>query len=109
MQGERRRLDPGLELSAYRIIQEALTNSLKHAGGGRARVTIRYGADALELSVDDERGAARSEPMEPAHDGRGLVGMRERVAMFRGTFDARPTPTGFRVTAALPVADVGTP
>jgi signal transduction histidine kinase len=109
VQGERRRLDPGLELSAYRIIQEGLTNSLKHAGGGRARVTIRYRTDALELSIDDERGGAASEPMEPAHDGRGLVGMRERVAMFRGTFDARPTPTGFRVTAALPVADVATP
>jgi signal transduction histidine kinase len=109
VQGERRRLDPGLELSAYRIIQEGLTNSLKHAGGGRARVTIRYATDALELSIDDERGVAVSEPMEAAHDGRGLVGMRERVAMFRGTFDARPTPTGFRVTASLPVAAAGAP
>jgi signal transduction histidine kinase len=107
--GERRSLDPGLELSAYRIIQEGLTNSLKHAGGGRARVTIRYGTDALELSIDDERGAAPSEPMEPAHDGRGLVGMRERVAMFRGTFAARPTATGFRVTAVLPLAETEAP
>ena len=109
VQGERRRLDPGLELSAYRIIQEGLTNSLKHAGGGRAHVTIRYATDALELSIDDERGVAVSEPMEAEHDGRGLVGMRERVAMFRGTFDARPTPTGFRVTASLPVAAAGAP
>jgi signal transduction histidine kinase len=109
VQGERRRLDPGLELSAYRIIQEGLTNSLKHAGGGRARVTIRYATDALELSIDDERGVAVSEPMEAAHAGRGLVGMRERVAMFGGTFDARPTPTGFRVTASLPVAAAGAP
>ena len=107
VQGDRRRLDPGLELSAYRIIQEGLTNSLKHTGGGRARVTIRYGTDALELSIDDERGPAPSEPMEPAHVGRGLVGMRERVAMFRGTFDARPTPTGFRVSAALPLTGGG--
>ena len=107
VQGDRRRLDPGLELSAYRIIQEGLTNSLKHTGGGRARVTIHYGTDALELSIDDERGTAPSEPMEPAHDGRGLVGMRERVAMFRGTFDARPTPTGFRVSAALPLTGGG--
>ncbi len=105
VQGERRRLDPGLELSAYRIIQEGLTNSLKHAGGGRARVSIRYGTDALELSIDDERGAAPAEPMEPAHVGRGLLGMRERVAMFRGTFEARPTPTGFRVSAALPLME----
>ena len=107
VQGQRRRLDPGLELSAYRIIQEGLTNSLKHAGGGRARVSIHYGPDALELTIDDERGSAPSEPMEPAHLGRGLVGMRERVAMFRGTFDARPTDTGFRVTAALPLGETG--
>ncbi len=53
--GERRALDPGLEVSAYRIIQEALTNSLKHAAGGRARVHVRYGPDALEIDVEDER------------------------------------------------------
>jgi signal transduction histidine kinase len=105
VQGEPRRLDPGLELSAYRIIQEGLTNSLKHAGGGRARVTIRYGTDALELSIDDDGGGAPPGPIEPAHAGRGLVGMRERVAMFRGSFDASPTATGFRVTAALPLGE----
>ena len=96
-------LDPGLELSAYRIIQEGLTNSLKHARGGRARVTVRYGPAGLDIAIDDERGPRSAPPLEADHEGRGLVGMRERVAMFRGTFAAQPTPTGFRVTAHLPV------
>jgi signal transduction histidine kinase len=105
MEGEPRRLDPGLELSAYRIIQEALTNSLKHAGGGRARVSVRYGKDSLDISIDDDRGPSTQPAVEPDHPGRGLVGMRERVAMFRGTFSASPTPTGFRVSAQLPLEE----
>ena len=103
--GDARPLDPGLEVSAYRIVQEALTNSIKHAGGGPARVSIRYAVDALELSIDDERGVGMPDVavVEPPHEGRGIVGMRERVAMLRGTFHAEPTATGFRVTARLPV------
>ncbi len=100
--GARRPLDPGLELSAYRIIQEGLTNSLKHAGG-RARVAVEYGPNALEISIEDERGEHVPEPVEAAHEGRGLIGMRERVAMFRGRFAAQPTASGFRVTAQLPL------
>ncbi|MGH2446608.1 MAG: sensor histidine kinase [Candidatus Limnocylindria bacterium] len=107
--GDRRPLDPGLELSAYRIIQEGLTNSLKHAGGGRARVAVSYQSGALEISIDDVRGPEQAEPMEPAHDGRGLVGMRERVAMFRGTFAAEATSSGFRVLARLPVDEAVVP
>ncbi|HET9757164.1 MAG TPA: histidine kinase [Candidatus Limnocylindrales bacterium] len=102
VEGDRRWLDPGLELSAYRIIQEGLTNSLKHAGGGRTTATVRYGADALEITIEDERGPGSPPALEPAHEGRGLMGMRERVAMFRGTFDAQRTSTGFRVAARLP-------
>ena len=102
VEGDRRPLDPGLELSAYRIIQEGLTNSLKHAGGGRTTATVRYGADALEITIEDERGPGSPPALEPAHEGRGLTGMRERVAMFRGTFDAQRTSTGFRVAARLP-------
>lgn len=105
IEGERRALDPGLELSAYRIIQEALTNSLKHTGGGRARLTVRYLPTALEISIDDERGSGTTPVVEPPHEGRGLVGMRERVAMFKGTFAAQRTTRGFRVTANLPVDD----
>ena len=101
--GEARPLDPGLELSAYRIIQEGLTNSLKYARGGHAQVTVQYGPAGLDIAIDDERGPGAAPTVEAAHEGRGLVGMRERVAIFRGTFDAQPTPTGFRVTAHLPV------
>jgi signal transduction histidine kinase len=107
VQGRPRPLDPGLELSAYRIIQEGLTNSLKHAGRGRAQVTVRFQPNALEISIEDEREPGMLPEVEPAHDGRGLVGMRERVAMFRGTFAAQPTTNGFRVTARLPVEDAG--
>jgi signal transduction histidine kinase len=103
--GEARPLDPGLEVSAYRIVQEALTNSLKHARGGRAHVSIGYRPDALDLAIDDVRGSGGAvvDAVEPPHEGRGIVGMRERVAMLRGTFRAEATPSGFRVTARLPV------
>jgi signal transduction histidine kinase len=103
MLGHRRQLDPGLELSAYRIIQEGLTNTLKHAGGGRAHVSVTFGPRSLDITIDDERGPRPAVSVEPAHDGRGLVGMRERVAMFRGTFTANPTATGFHVQAQLPL------
>ena len=103
VEGDQRPLDPGLAVSAYRIIQEALTNSLKHAGGGRARVVVRYGVDALEITVEDERGRAAPATLEPPHEGRGLIGMRERATMLRGTLVARPTATGFLVTAHLPI------
>ena len=104
--GERATLDPELEASAYRIIQESLTNSLKHAGGGgRARVVVRYEPGTLAITVEDERGTGVTPPVEPAHDGRGLAGMRERVALFRGTFAAGPTARGFRVSAELPIGN----
>jgi signal transduction histidine kinase len=102
-EGTRRTLDPGLELSAYRIVQEGLTNALKHAGGGRARVTVRYEPRALAIVVEDEGGPGRRDPIEPTHEGRGIVGMRERVAMFGGSLSAGPTSDGFRVAATLPI------
>jgi signal transduction histidine kinase len=103
IEGDARRLEPGVELSAYRIIQEALTNTLKHAHGARARVTVTYQPGALEVHVADEggRGTAR---IAPADDGgRGLVGMRERVALFGGTLEAGPADGGFRIAARLPL------
>ena len=103
IEGARRPLDPGLELSAYRIVQEALTNTLKHARGGRAQVVVAFEPGLLVISIDDERGTGPEPVVEADHEGRGLVGMRERVAMLRGTLVAQPTAAGFRVVASLPI------
>jgi signal transduction histidine kinase len=102
--GERRPLDPGIELSAYRIVQEALTNALRHAPGARTRVAVGYGSSALQIQVDDDgaSGAVRGGP-STAGSGHGLIGMRERVSVFGGEFQAGPTDRGFRVTATLPL------
>ncbi len=103
LDGVRRPLDAGVELSAYRIVQEALTNALKHARGARARVRLAYEPKALEIEVTDQGGAGRRDVGETEGGGRGLIGMRERVAIFGGEFEAGPTPTGFRVRARLPI------
>jgi signal transduction histidine kinase len=97
-------LPASIDLSAYRIIQEALTNALKHAGPAHARVAIHYGPQDLELEVcDDGRGV--SGEGQPSEDGgRGLIGMRERVALFGGELNVGPMPEGgFRVHARLPL------
>jgi signal transduction histidine kinase len=101
--GERPPMHPGVELSAYRIVQEALTNTLKHARGARSHVSVRYEDDAVELTIDDENGTG---PRDMAHqgNGRGLIGMRERAAVFGGRFWAGPTAGGFRVEARLPIS-----
>ena len=105
--GDRRPLDAGVELSAYRVVQEALTNALKHASGGRARVELDYGRDQLDVRIADESGSGRRLVEADGEGGRGLIGMRERVALFGGTFEAGPTPTGFRVAATLPALPGG--
>ncbi|HEU4919099.1 MAG TPA: histidine kinase [Candidatus Limnocylindrales bacterium] len=101
--GERRPLDPGIELSAYRIIQEALTNALKHAPGARARVGVRFEPAALEVRVVDEGGSGEPGLGTPGESGHGLIGMRERVALFGGQLEAGPAGRGFRVVARLPL------
>jgi signal transduction histidine kinase len=79
-----------VDLSAFRIVQEALTNALKHAGPARARVVLRYGADELELEVsDDGLGSG-----EDSGSGYGLVGMRERVSVYGGELQAGSRPGG---------------
>ena len=83
--GEPRALPVGIELSAYRIVQEALTNALKHAGEARAEVFLRYGPDSLELEVLDDGAGALTRQSSGGH---GLVGMRERVALYGGALDA---------------------
>ncbi len=100
--GERRPLPPGVDLSAYRIVQEALTNTLKHAGPARADVRVVQGARELELIVTDDGTLAG--PRNGSGAGQGLIGMRERVALFGGSLDAGPRAGGgFRVHARLPL------
>jgi signal transduction histidine kinase len=101
--GDPRRLAPGLELSAYRVVQESLTNSLKHAGPARATVRLHYRPEMLELEVtDDGRGASST----AGAGGQGLIGMRERVDAFGGTLAAGPRPGGgFRVSASFPAGE----
>jgi signal transduction histidine kinase len=100
IEGERRPLAPGVDLSAYRILQEALTNTVKHARAERASVRLSYRADAVELEVEDDgRGAAVA-----SNGGHGLVGMRERVDLYGGDLEAGPRADGgFRVRARLPL------
>lgn len=99
--GDRRRLHPTVELTAYRIVQEALTNTFKHAGPARARVQVHYGSDRLEVEVhDDGNGLAA-----PATNGSrlGLVGMRERIELVGGELTTGPREGGgFAVHAVLP-------
>ncbi|MFJ8945179.1 sensor histidine kinase [Streptomyces sp. NPDC102395] len=99
--GEQRALPAEIELSAYRIVQEALTNVVRHAGAGRCRVTIDYGDEELTVEIaDDGRGLTED---DPGH-GFGLVGMRERVALLHGRLTAGPRPEGgYRVAARLPL------
>jgi signal transduction histidine kinase len=101
--GEHAGLPAGVDLAAYRIVQEALTNVLKHAGPARATVSVRYHDDAVRLVVtDDGRGAAPAGNGNGAHTGHGIVGMRERAELYGGSLAVGPRPGGgFRVTATL--------
>ncbi|HEV7677015.1 MAG TPA: sensor histidine kinase [Candidatus Dormibacteraeota bacterium] len=105
VEGDARPLPEALDLSAFRVVQEALTNTLKHAGAASAEVIVRYGDADLELIVSDD-GSGNGGPPD-AGAGRGLVGMRERVALFHGRLDVGRAPGGgFRVHARLPIAGV---
>ncbi len=97
--GDRRRLAAGVELTAYRVVQEALTNSRRHAPGASARVAVSYGDEALVVEVENSVPAG----VVPGGGGHGLLGMRERVSLHGGTLDAGPTASGtFRVRASIP-------
>jgi signal transduction histidine kinase len=105
--GEARPLSSGVELTAYRIVQEALTNTRKHGGpDANATVRITFGEAELDLLIEDDgRGAQHELYEEGAEDGlgHGLIGMRERIGMVSGTLDAGPRPGGgFRISAVLP-------
>ena len=105
VEGEPTDLSPGVAVSAYRIVQEALTNVLKHAGPAQARVVVRYASRELELEISDD-GRGSREVGDPGH---GLLGMRERVALYGGDFDASArNGGGFVVRARLPLATTQT-
>ena len=110
-EGEPRPLPPGADLSAYRIVQEALTNTLRHAGAARAEVVLRYGDGGVEIEIcDDGRGPAPGGAGRPADagGGQGLLGMRERVGLFGGRLEAGARDGGgFRVRALLPLEGAG--
>jgi signal transduction histidine kinase len=101
-EGEAPDLPAGVDLSAYRIVQEALTNTLRHARATRAEVTVRYGDGAVDLEVRDDGRGSPGAVVNGA--GQGLVGMRERAALLGGTLEAGPLPGGgYRVHAHLPL------
>jgi signal transduction histidine kinase len=100
VEGEARLVPRGIELSVYRFVQEALTNVLKHAGPASATVLVRYGDETLDVEVVDDGIGAHG----PMNGGYGLVGMRERVRIYGGTFEAGPSPNGgFALRARLPI------
>jgi signal transduction histidine kinase len=95
-------LSPGPDLTAYRVVQEALTNALKHAGKVRADVRVGYADGAVEIDVTNPSTAAAAQTSQ--NGGHGLIGMRERAAIYGGVVDAGPVEGGWRVRARLPVS-----
>jgi signal transduction histidine kinase len=97
----------GVAVAAYRIVQEALTNVLKHAEGAPSQVVLRWSDAALELEISDQ-GPPHDSAAHDAPAGRGLAGMRERSAMYGGTLDAGPgLDRGYVVRARLPLEPSG--
>jgi signal transduction histidine kinase len=107
VEGEPVPLPASLDLAAYRIIQEAITNVIRHAAATRVRIRLTWAADGLALAVEDDgRGlqAGEVDPARPGGDGRGIAGMRERVGLFGGELHTGRRPGGgFQVVARLPV------
>ena len=101
IEGERRALPAALELSAFRVVQEGLTNALKHAGPAEVRALLRYGEDRLEVEIADDGTMAGN----GVGSRRGLAGIRERVEIFGGRLDAGPRPGGgWTLHASFPLA-----
>jgi signal transduction histidine kinase len=99
VEGERRRLPQGVELSAYRVVQESLTNVLKHARATSAQVTVDFGASQLGLEIQDDGDGGG----DGASGGHGVAGMRERVQLYGGELRAGRGERGFRVSAHIPL------
>jgi signal transduction histidine kinase len=103
IEGEPAQLPPGVDLCAYRIVQEALTNALKHAGSAQARVTVAYEPNEIVLSIEDDgEGPRDGYELSEVGGGHGLVGMRERAALCGGTLEANGANGLFRVRVSLP-------
>ena len=103
VEGEPVELSPGLDLAAYRIAQEGLTNAIRHSGARHATVTLRWSPTRLDVDVEDD---GRGVPAEPTNGGHGLVGIRERVSLYGGTVRLGPRPGGgSRLAATLPLRD----
>jgi len=101
VEGEAVQLPAGVDLTAYRLVQEGLTNALKHAAATRAEVLVHYSDGHIEVVVSDDGDGAGSGD----GGGHGLVGMRERVSVYGGELDAGPRPGGgYRLRARLPLA-----
>ncbi len=103
--GESRALPVGIDLNAYRIIQESLTNTLKHGGPDvRAEIRVTYDDRMLSVDVTDNGRGAAATHSGPAGSGQGLVGMHERIALLKGTMSAGPKPGGgYRISAQIPI------
>jgi signal transduction histidine kinase len=105
IEGEATELPAGLDLTAYRLVQEGLTNAMKHARATRAEVVVRYGEGAVELLVSDDGRGTKDGDGATESGGHGLVGMRERVAVYGGELDAGPRPEGgYALRARLPLS-----
>ncbi|WP_433179611.1 sensor histidine kinase [Actinoallomurus sp. CA-150999] len=98
VRGEPRRLPADVDIAAYRIIQEALTNTIRHAGARTVRVRLRWSGETLEIEVADDGRGARE-----LREGHGMIGMRERVTACGGRLAVRPGHPGFVLTATLPI------
>jgi signal transduction histidine kinase len=107
--GQQPDLPPGIQLAVYRMVQEALTNVLKHAPSAtRARVALHYGSGVIDIQVENDDDSPPRAPAPEAGTGRGLAGMRERAAVFGGTIEVgRLVDGGWRVVSHLPVDEVG--
>jgi signal transduction histidine kinase len=96
-------LPEDVDRAAYRIVQEAVTNVIRHAGPARVAVTLELGAGELRVAIADDGGELTDAPGPPVEPGRGLAGMRERCELAGGSFEAGPDGAGFRVSARLPL------
>jgi signal transduction histidine kinase len=104
VEGKAQMLPPGVDLTAYRVVQEALTNTLKHAGPTKAEVVVRYANRSIELEITDQgrNGSPGTESTDGSGTGHGLIGMRERVALYGGSFSAQADGRGYRIRVTLP-------